>query len=102
MEGESVSIMVMRSIPRPSPPGGRHAELEGADVVLVHLVSFVVALLALGELLAEAPSLFVGIVELRERIRHLHPADVELEPLDPARIVGALLGEGRDLDRESR
>ena len=55
-------------MPMPSPPGGRHAVAEGADVVLVHLMGFAVAAGALGQLLLEAAALLVGIVQLGEGV----------------------------------
>ena len=54
--------------------GGRgQAVLEGADVVLVHLVRLEVAALAVGELCLETPALLVRVVELGERVRDLDP-----------------------------
>jgi hypothetical protein len=80
--------------------GRRHPKLEGADVVLVHPVRFVVAALPIGELLLEPPPLLRRVVELAECIGDLEAADVHLEPLDRVRVIGALFGERRHLGRE--
>ena len=61
---------------------------------------FVVAGGALGELIVEALVLLDGIVEFAEGIADFESADVDLEPLNPVRIVGLLLGERRDGGRE--
>src|SRR6266511_5164159 len=44
--------------------GGGHSVLQRPDVILVGLMRFFVAALALGELLCKAARLFVGVVEL--------------------------------------
>jgi len=80
--------------------GGWEAEAERADVVLVHLVGFVVAAVALLQLVFEAAALVVGVVELGEGVADLEAADVELEALDPVGLVGLDLGERRDGERE--
>src|SRR4051812_27612950 len=50
------------------PPGGRHAVLEGAHVVLVVGLGLLVALGLVASLLLEAGALLVGIVELGEGV----------------------------------
>ena len=86
----------------PSPPVGGMPYSERVDVVVVGLVRFFVAALALGDLLLEAAGLLVGVIQLGERVRHFHAADVQLEALHETRIVRALLRERRDLGREIR
>ena len=73
---------------------------ERADVVLVHLVGFVVSALALRDLLLEALALLFGIVELAEGVADFEPSDVKLETLNPVGLVGLLLGERRYGERE--
>src|SRR5450759_703680 len=73
-------------------PAGRwQAVLERADVVLVHRVRLEVAARAVLQLRFEASPLLDRIVELAEGVRHLEPADVELEPLDRVGVVPLLL-----------
>src|SRR5687768_8194554 len=81
-------------------PRGRQAVFEGADVVLVHGVRFLVAGVTPGELRLEPAALFGRVVQLTERVRHFEAADVELEPLDGIRIVRLLLRERRHLGRK--
>ena len=95
MEREPVRSMVRRSMPMPSPPVGGQAVAEGADVVFVHGVGFVVAAGFLFELGFEAEALLDGVVEFGEGVADFEAADVELEALDPVGLVGLLLGEGR-------
>ena len=52
----------------PDASSGGHAVGEGADVVLVHLVGFVVAALAFLQLRFEAAALIFGIVEFAEAV----------------------------------
>ncbi len=73
--------------------------LERPHVVVVEEVGFEGAALPRRQLLAEALGLHVGVVELGEAVGDLHAAGVELEALGEPRIVRALLGERRDLDR---
>ena len=68
--------------------GGREAIAEGADVVLVHGLGFVVAASLLGDLLLETGALVDGIVQLREGVADFEAANVELETLDPVGLVG--------------
>src|ERR1700733_3710811 len=77
--------------------GGRQAVGEGADVVLVHLVGFRVAVLALRQLLFEALVLFDGVVELAEGVAEFEAAGEEFEALNVGRVVGLGFGERRDL-----
>ena len=72
IEACPVSSMTSRSMPMPSPAGGRHAVLEGADVVLVHRWASSSPCLAFRELLLEALPLVDGIVQLGEGVRELH------------------------------
>ena len=67
----------------------RHRVLEGPHVVGVEAVRLAVAGLARRELLQEALGLDVRIVQLREGVRDLHAADVELEALGEAGIRAA-------------
>ena len=75
---------------------GWQAVGEGADVVLVHLVGFVVAVGALGKLLLEAFVLFDRVVQLAEGVAQLETAGEELEALDVLGVVGFGLRERRD------
>ncbi len=79
---------------------GWKAEGERADVVLVHLVGFVVAAVAFFQLVFEAAALVDGVVELGEGVADFEAADVELEALDPVGLVGLDLAERRDGERE--
>ena len=69
------------------------AVAEGADVVLVHLVGFVVAAFFFGHLLLEAAALVIGIVQLGEGVANLEAADVKLETFDPVGFVRLFLRE---------
>ena len=69
---ELVASMQRRSMPTPDASGRRHAVGKGADVVFVHLMSFFVAALALGQLSFEAAALVFGIVEFAEAIGNFH------------------------------
>ena len=80
--------------------GGRETVAEGADVVFVHLMGFIVAAFFFGHLLLEAGALVVGVVELGEGVADLEAADVELEALDPVGLVGLFLGERGDGEGE--
>ena len=62
-------------------------------------MGFLVAARAIGQLRLESAALLVGIVQLAERVGNLHPADIKLEPFDRVRIIGALLGQRRNLGR---
>src|SRR5690606_29971428 len=66
----------------PDAAGGRHAGLEGLDVVEVHRLGLFVAAGDLLRLLLEAAALLVRVVELREGVRDLKAADVRLPALD--------------------
>ena len=76
--------------------GGRHAVLQGPDVVGVEGVGLLVAGGALAHLVLEAAPLIVGIVELAERVRQLLAADEQLEPLGEGGIAAVLLGQRRE------
>ena len=52
------------------------------------------------DLLFEALALLFGIVQLAEGVADFEAADVKLEALDPVGLVGLLLGERRDGERE--
>ncbi len=56
-------------------------------------MGFLVAALALGKLLPEAPLLIHRIVQLAEGIPQLEASDIELEALYPLRLVGLGLRE---------
>ena len=88
--------MSSRSTPMPIPPVGRHAVLQGADVVRVEGVGFLVAGRPLACLLLEAAALVVGIVELAERIGELAAVDEQLETLGERGIGAVRLGERRE------
>ena len=54
-------------------------------------MGFVVAALALGELLLETLALFFGVVQLAEGVAYFESSDVELEALYPFGLVRLLL-----------
>src|SRR5205814_6167497 len=66
--------------------GRRQYEGEGAYVILVHAVSFLVAALSLPQLLLEAAALLLGIVQLAEAIGDLHASGKDLETFHPLRF----------------
>ena len=74
----------------PQPAGGRHAVLQGADVVLVHPVGLVVAGLALSSLLLEALPLSTGSFSSEKALASSAPGDVELEPVGHLRRASSL------------
>jgi hypothetical protein len=76
--------------------GGRHPVGERAHVIHVHLHRLLVAPLPLPRLLLETLVLLDGVIQLRKPVRHLHPRDVQLEPLGNRRVVGRGFGEWRD------
>ena len=80
----------------PSPPVGGSPYDKRAHVILVHLVRFVVACGALGELIVESFLLLHRIVQLAEGVAQLEAAGKNLESLDVIRVVGLLLRERRD------
>ncbi len=59
-------------------------------------MGFLIAALVLGKLFLEPPELLLRIVQLRESIPQLEPANVELEPFDPVGLIGLLLRERRN------
>jgi len=67
MDLEPVRTMVRRSMPTPSPRGGK-AVAEGADVVLVHGVGLVVAAFPLQELGLRSGRAGRPIVQLTEGV----------------------------------
>src|SRR5208282_4498423 len=69
--------------------GWRQSVRQGANVVVVHLVSFFVAARPFAPLLFETMPLLLGIVQLAEGITDLQTADKNFEALHP---VGILLG----------
>ena len=79
--------------PDPDPPGGRHPVLERLNEGLIVGLGLLVAGAGERLLLLEAATLFVGIVELGERVGDLHPADVGLKALDEGRIGSVALGK---------
>ena len=72
----------------------RQPVLESPDIVFVHFVRFLIAALAIGELLLEAATLFNRVVQLAERVCHFEPADVQLKTLDRIGVVRTLLRQG--------
>ena len=82
----------------PEPARRRHAVGERLDVVRVALLGLDVAAGALVGLHREPRRLLLGVVDLGEGVAELHPADVVLEPLDDALLVGGPR-ERRELDR---
>src|SRR5436853_69728 len=74
--------------------------MPASAMVVAHLVGFEIACRAPFELGLEAAALLHWIVQLAERVRNLHPVNVELEALDGVRVVGALLRQRRDLGRK--
>ncbi len=77
---------------------GRHTVAQRADKVLVHLMGLLVPSLEGTNLSQESLSLVYGVIQLGEGIAYLHAADITLEALCRARIVGLFLGQGRDFD----
>ena len=51
------------------------------------------------DLIEKSRSLFERIVQLRETVRDLHAAHEEFKAVRELRVIGAALGQGRDLDR---
>ena len=74
--------------------GRRHAVLEGGHVVGIVGVSLIVTLFFGIQLLTEPLGLYVGVVELGKGVGDFHAAEVKLEALGKARVVGLLLGKG--------
>ena len=79
--------------------GGRHAVFQRANVVVVEAHGLVVAHVLRLDLHAETLGLIHWVVQLGERVRVLVPANEQLEALREVRVVGALLGKGRHLER---
>ena len=96
---EFVKSIARRSMPTPSPAVGGIPYDERLDVVLVVEHRLVVALRPLGHLGAELLGLLVGVVQLAEAVRDLHPPDEELEAVGGRRVVRLRLRERRDLRR---
>ena len=94
-----VMSIVSRSIPRPDATGRRHSVLQRLDEHLVVRLGLVFALGRKALLRLEAAALLIGVVQLRERVRDLHPRDESLEPLDEALLAAVVLGERRELLR---
>src|SRR5262245_19418990 len=82
------------------PAGRRQAVFEGADVVLVHLVRFEIAALAVLRLRFEAAALLQRVVQLAEGVGDLEAGDIEVEALHRVRIAGLLLRQRRYLGRK--
>ena len=78
-------------MPMPSPPVGGKPVRKRAHVILVHLMRFVVARGALGELVFESFLLLHRIVQLAEGVAKLESTGKNLEPLDVIRVVWLLL-----------
>lgn len=72
---------------------------ESADIVFVHAVSLVVPAFPAFDLIEETGALLERIVQLREAIRDLHAAHEQFETVGELRVVGAALGQRRDLHR---
>ena len=81
-------------------PGWRHAVGKRADVILIHLVSFIIAALAFLQLRLKSPPLVLGIVEFAEAVGKFHLPGKNFETLRPLRLIRLLLGERRDRGRE--
>src|SRR3989338_6591185 len=79
---------------------GRQAVGEGADVVFVHGVGFLLAALAPAELLEEALVLLERVVEFREGVAELKPAGEDFEALGERRVVVAGIRERRAHDQD--
>ena len=80
--------------PEPQPAGRRHAVGERLHVVRILLLAFDELGLA-----PKALPLLLGVVDLRERVPELHPADEILEALGQRLVVVGGARERRDLDR---
>ena len=72
----------------PFAAGGGEAVPQGAHVIFIHVVRFIVSTITLFELILETFALLDGIVELGEGIADFKATDIELESFDPVRIVG--------------
>src|SRR3954463_10763045 len=80
--------------------GGRHAVLEGADVIGVVVHRLLVSRLLLLHLLEEARRLVLGVVQLGEAIGDLLCVDEELEAVGELRIGIAAARKRRHFRRE--
>src|SRR5208337_1352140 len=83
--------------------GWRQSVRKGTNVVLVHLVSFLVTACPFAQLLFEAASLFLRIVQLAEGVADLQTANKDLEPLDPLGVLirlALVLRQWRDGERK--
>ena len=86
-------------MPMPSPPVGRHAVAERANIILVHQVRLFVASLLLRELHFEAAPLLLRIVQLRVSVADLHAGRIDFEALHELRLIRLFLESGEVLDR---
>ena len=69
-------------------------------IVLIHRVSLIVPPLPLLKLRLKPPPLIIRIVQLRERIPNLKPANIKLKPLHPIRLIRLHLRKRRHRKRE--
>ena len=100
MVREPVSSMVEAVDADSLPSGRRHPVAEGANVIFIHLVRFLVAFFAHGDLHLEPPALLLRIVQLGIGVADLHAAGEDLEALHHLGFVGFVLGKRRGLDRK--
>ena len=73
MEGESVSSMIRRSMPTPSPAAGGMPYSRGAYVVIVVVHRFLIAQGLGTGLLPEAFGLILRVVQFRETVGQFAP-----------------------------
>ena len=81
----------------PHPFSGRRRQpvFERANVILVHLMRFQIAVGAILQLILKSSPLLHRIVQLAEGIRDLEPTDVQLKPFNGVQVVRPLLRERR-------
>src|SRR5699024_1089693 len=79
--------------------GRRKSVFKCGDVILIHHICFIVALLALFDLLDKPFLLVDRVVELRKRIAELAPCDEYLKALGKVGIVRVTLCQRRYLYR---
>ena len=94
MVGESVSSMVRRSMPMPTPPAGGMPYSSARNIVGVVAHGLVVAHVLGLDLRTEALGLVDRVVELVEGVGVLVAADEQLEALGEPRVAGSFLASG--------
>ena len=97
---ESVSSMVSRSMPMPSPAVGGMRVAQCANVIHVQLLRDFFS--ALRNLREESALLLGGIVQLRKPVGNLHTSRINLESLRQRRIVAASVSRAAKCPSENR